>query len=421
VLRIGHAERRLVVEPAPRGKKPTWGGFLPSFLGFELCQEILRVLTSTETYAYLDPQAAAVLATDRAAMEGITADPRGGIIVEAGEIRWWTYAGGRINTTLRHALEALGTDWKIVPDNFGLTIRAEDLTAHAFHEKLDALLEPEMWSNEALWREIAETLPSYRLSKFQPLMPPWVEREVVASYLLDVAGAWRWLSGRAALDRPAPRVPATVAEPTRHEIDRLAAPVEVPPAGPPIERDVVRQVRWITRDEDLPSLCEALRGEPCLGLDVETTIHTHVLCLVQIASSRETYLLDALELSNLEPLTTLLADPAIVKVIHNASFERSVLGQHGLTIEGVVDTLHVSRQRRGRKIDGGHSLKAVCERELGIALDKTEQVSDWSQRPLSERQVAYAALDAEVLLQLYERFGRPGVGDGENLELWGKA
>jgi ATP-dependent helicase Lhr and Lhr-like helicase len=151
---------------------------------------------------------------------------------------------------------------------------------------------------------------------------------------------------------------------------------------------------------------------------VETTIHSHVLCLVQIASSRATYLLDALELSDLEPLTAILANPAIVKVIHDASFERSVLGQHGLAIEGVVDTLQVSRQRRGRKIDGGHGLAAVCGRELGVAIDKTEQVSDWTRRPLSERQLAYAALDAEVLLQLYERFGRPRAGDGENLRLW---
>lgn len=86
-------------------------------------------------------------------------------------------------------------------------------------------------------------------------------------------------------------------------------------------------------------------------------------------------------------------------------------------IEGVVDTLQVSRRLRGAKLAGGHSLKAVCERELGLTLDKTEQVSDWSQRPLSARQQAYAALDAEVLLRLYEHFGRPT--DGENLDLWG--
>ena len=38
-------------------------------------------------------------------------------------------------------------------------------------------------------------------------MPPWVEREVVASYLLDVGGAWRWLSGS---DGPNARLPGHV-------------------------------------------------------------------------------------------------------------------------------------------------------------------------------------------------------------------
>jgi ATP-dependent Lhr-like helicase len=52
----------------------------------------------------------------------------------------------------------------------------------------------------------------------------------------------------------------------------------------------------------------------------------------------------------------------------------------------------------------GSSLAAVCKRELGRSLDKTEQTSDWTRRPLSERQIAYAALDGEVLLALHERF-----------------
>ncbi len=45
----------------------------------------------------------------------------------------------------------------------------------------------------------------------------------------------------------------------------------------------------------------------------------------------------------------------------------------------------------------------VCERELGIELDKTEQTSDWTLRPLSKRQMAYAALDVEVLPPLWDR------------------
>lgn len=41
------------------------------------------------------------------------------------QLRWWTFAGGRINATLRYALEALSPGWKIVPDNFMLKIRGD--------------------------------------------------------------------------------------------------------------------------------------------------------------------------------------------------------------------------------------------------------------------------------------------------------
>ena len=46
-----------------------------------------------------------------------------------------------------------------------------------------------------MWSGIFDSLPGYRLSKFQPLMPPWVETEVIARYLLDVPGTKRWLGG----------------------------------------------------------------------------------------------------------------------------------------------------------------------------------------------------------------------------------
>ena len=51
----------------------------------------------------------------------------------------------------------------------------------------------------------------------------------------------------------------------------------------------------------------------------------------------------------------------------------------------------------------------VCERELGIVLDKASQTSNWSRRPLDADQLRYAALDAEVLLALHGRFTALGI------------
>ena len=195
VIRVQHDDRRVHVEPAPRGRQPTWGGFLPQFLGFDLCQRILQVLTSDQPYPYLDAPAAAALAEQRDAVRDILEPERGGIELLDGELHWWTFAGGRINATLRYAIEAVDRDWKVIPDNYLIKLRGEGVDLRRFEEALAQLRTVEFWENDKLWSEVAESLPGYRLSKFQPLMPPWVEREVVACFLLDVAGAWRWLSG----------------------------------------------------------------------------------------------------------------------------------------------------------------------------------------------------------------------------------
>ena len=399
VLRVQHDDRRVVVEPAPRGRQPTWGGFLPQFLGFDVCQRILSVLLSEERYPYLDDAAWAVLCERRASMNEVLDSPRGRVEVNDGEVRWWTFAGGRINATLRYALEAAGGDWKVIPDNFLIKVRGEDLDERRFGEALAKLLEPEFWENERLWAEVAESLPSYRLSKFQPLMPPWVEREVVAGYLLDVGGAWRWLSGA---DSTLPRVPDGVRAPTHADaqrIDRLEGPVAELPL---LRRQPDRPLVWVRTLLDLEAAVAALTSEPLIGLDVETTLTRRALCLIQVAGREVTYLIDALEIPDLKPLSALLSSHGTTKLIHYASFEREVLGRQGFTLESVVDTRDLSRRLRGKA--GGHSLREVCARELGVELDKREQAGDWARRPLSDSQVAYAALDAEVLLRLHAHF-----------------
>ena len=206
VTRIQHDDRRILVQPAPRGRQPTWGGYIPQFLGFDLCQKILEIGTSDVAYPACGPEATAVLEEHRREMQKVVAPKVGGMELDGDELRWWTFAGGRINSTLRYALLAVSPDWKVVPDNFLIKIKGEELTQRAFLDALKRLQDDTFWQNERLWSDVAESLPNYRLSKFQALMPDWVQREVVSTYLLDIEGARRWLlsQGRGTRSRPSP-------------------------------------------------------------------------------------------------------------------------------------------------------------------------------------------------------------------------
>ncbi|MEO7732159.1 MAG: ribonuclease D [Kofleriaceae bacterium] len=167
----------------------------------------------------------------------------------------------------------------------------------------------------------------------------------------------------------------------------------------------LRAIRFITTDAELSTLCTDLANRLVIALDVETTLFDRDLCLIQVGVDDYNAVIDARAPIDLEPLARIFESPAIVKVIHNATFERSVLLRANIALANVFDTLVASRRIRGRLVEG-HSLAAVCRRELDKVLDKSQQTSDWTRRPLTEAQIAYAALDVEVLVQLYELFIR---------------
>jgi len=193
VLQIRHSDRRVLVEPAPRGRMPTWGGFLPQFLGQTLCEKVRDILGATDRYSYLEKAAAGILEALREDLAAAAQSHSAMEYIEEG-VRWWTFAGGRINTTLRYALEAVGAPWLISTDNFGLSLKGSGLTLAEMRQLVAKISTAKFWQDDKLWQEVTETLPSYRLSKFQPLMPDWVEQEMIAAYLLDVEGARKWLA-----------------------------------------------------------------------------------------------------------------------------------------------------------------------------------------------------------------------------------
>ncbi|QRK05268.1 hypothetical protein JQX13_34445 [Archangium violaceum] len=184
-----HTAREVHVRAAPAGKKPTWGGFMPRFLGREVCQRIRSLLEGEEELPYLDESATRELRTLREDLGPLLRRASLPIQVDSeGSALWWNFAGGRINHTFKYALEAT-QGWKVVPDNFFLKISGEVVTHLAIEAALSALAQPSFWSAPGRMQSIRARIPPYRLSKFQDALPPSAEAEMLGAFFLDVPGA----------------------------------------------------------------------------------------------------------------------------------------------------------------------------------------------------------------------------------------
>ncbi len=144
---------------------------------------------------------------------------------------------------------------------------------------------------------------------------------------------------------------------------------------------------------------------PVIGIDTETTgldPHTEKVRLVQIAVEGEpTLIIDCFEV--LPEGKELLQDMMTsnnVKVFQNAKFDLSFLRATGIDVSGpLFDTMLAGQLLRSSGGSRRAGLAVLVEHYLGEAMSKEEQTSDFS-GTLSDSQLAYAALDAEVLLRL---------------------
>ncbi|KAM3319762.1 hypothetical protein P3S67_006962 [Capsicum chacoense] len=86
-----------------------------------------------------------------------------------------------------------------------------------------------------------------------------------------------------------------------------------------------------------------------------------------------------------------------------------------LDITSIYNTLQP--RQAGRKLSKQtKSLATICQEVLGISLSKELQCSDWSQRPLTEEQMQYAAVDAHCLILIFEVFKAKVVTEGNSVE-----
>ncbi|MCH2187853.1 ribonuclease D, partial [Myxococcota bacterium] len=167
----------------------------------------------------------------------------------------------------------------------------------------------------------------------------------------------------------------------------------------------VAKFELITELSDLKILAKNLKKADVIAFDTEADSFYHYFdktCLLQISTRDEAWLVDPLSIggpAELAPLGPIFADPKIRILFHAAEYDIFILKRDcGFTFTNLFDTM-LSAQLLGYPSVG---LAALVEHHFGIRLPKDEQKSDWSRRPLTEKQLDYAVTDVYYLIRLAE-------------------
>lgn len=168
-------------------------------------------------------------------------------------------------------------------------------------------------------------------------------------------------------------------------------------------------VNYITSMDDATSAFKEIEtSEGTLSLDIETypkergsglDPFTSEIRLLQIYSG-----VDSVYVFDLHDVPLKAFPDQIWKrpiICHNALFELKHLLRRGIELDQVGCTMLMGFVLQGYSRGGNLSLKGLTKQHLGIELSKEEQLSDWSQKNLTKKQIDYAAADAVVTHQLF--------------------
>ncbi|MCA9001634.1 MAG: ribonuclease D, partial [Planctomycetes bacterium] len=155
-------------------------------------------------------------------------------------------------------------------------------------------------------------------------------------------------------------------------------------------------------DRSMARMLNVLKDEPVIAVDTEADgFHSYreQVCLVQVTGAGEDFIVDPLAGFDMSGLGGILGDPKRIKLFHDSEFDVLILKRDfGFDFANLFDT-RVAAAILGSKAPG---LASVLKDHFGVELDKSMQRSDWSKRPLSDQQVAYARLDTHYLIDLYQ-------------------
>jgi ribonuclease D len=173
----------------------------------------------------------------------------------------------------------------------------------------------------------------------------------------------------------------------------------------------------IDKPAQLKQLAKELGQAEHIAVDTESNsfyAYFEKICLIQISTEDDDYIIDSVMLKNLEPLSEIFASHDIEKIFHASS--NDVLGlkrDYDLHINNLFDTALACKMLGCRQL----GLASILQEHFGVQLNKKWQRCDWGRRPLQQEQLDYARLDTHYLIGLRHRLA----SNLQALDLWENA
>jgi ribonuclease D len=153
----------------------------------------------------------------------------------------------------------------------------------------------------------------------------------------------------------------------------------------------------------LQDACRKLAQSEFVTVDTEflrETTFWPILCLIQMASPDLEVIVDPMAKDiDLTPFFELMADTSVVKVFHAARQDLEIVYHLGKLIPHPIFDTQVAAMVCG--FGDSISYDQLVQRTKNVQIDKSSRFTDWSRRPLSEKQLDYALADVTHLRDIY--------------------
>ncbi len=169
----------------------------------------------------------------------------------------------------------------------------------------------------------------------------------------------------------------------------------------------------ITETHELARLTEVLASDRFVTVDTEfirDTTYWPKLCLIQIAGADQEAIIDPLaDGIDLAPFYELMANEAVIKVFHAARQDLEIFFHDVGQLPTPMFDTQVAAMVCGFGDQVGY--ETLVRKVLDQGLDKSSRFTDWSRRPLSNKQLNYAIGDVTHLRPIYEYLEKRIKGD----------